>query len=320
MLGITTTLPGRVKTLRSLLFLLATTSACSTAATEPPRRLEPQVRKLAGDMGFVEGPVWLPGQQRLVFSDIPRSKLMSWSEEDGLGVFRESENPNGNLLDEQGRLLTCQHGARNIVRTEADGSLSVLVERFDGMRLNSPNDVAVASDGTLWFTDPPWGLDGQVEGKELAGHFVFRLNPTTGEVTCVLRDRVMPNGIALSLDEKTLYVADTGGHPSHPNASYHDRPATLTAYALTSDKDLTGTRWSVETVCDGMCIDEHGNIYASGQRGITIWSPNGALLDEIDVPEQPANVCFGGPGFNTLFITARTSLYAIKLNVAGKSL
>ncbi|MCP3918453.1 MAG: SMP-30/gluconolactonase/LRE family protein [bacterium] len=297
----------------------ALVSCAGEPATGPPRPLEPEVRKLAGDMGFTEGPVWLPEERMLVFSDIPASKLMRWSEADGLGVFRASENSNGNLLDESGRLLSCQHGARNIVRTEADGSLTVLAERFEGKRFNSPNDVAVESDGTLWFTDPPWGLTRQVEGKELDGHFVFRLEPKTGAVKCVLRDHVMPNGIALAPDERTLYVADTGGHPSHPDPSFRDRPATLTAYAVGPDKELDPTpRWRVETRCDGMCVDERGNVYATGERGVTLWSPEGAALGEIPVPEQPANVCFGGPELRTLFITARTSLYAIELNVAGK--
>ena len=301
----------------TLLCVVATTWACSSPVTVAPLQLEPEVRKLAGDMGFVEGPVWLPAESRLVFSDIPRSKLMSWSAEEGLTVYGESENPNGNALDQNGRLLTCQHGARNIIRTEADGSRAVLAERFDGKRFNSPNDLAVASDGTIWFTDPPWGLKRQVEGKEQDGHFVFRLESPTGDVACVLRDQVMPNGIALSPDERTLYLADTGGHPSHPDPSFRDRPATLTAYSLGSDKVLGPGRWSVETTCDGMCIDEYGHIYASGKNGVTIWSPGGELVGEIEVPERPTNVCFGGPEFSTLYITARTSLYAIEMNVKG---
>ena len=131
---------------------------------------EAAVVKLAGDMRFTEGPVWLPKEKKVVFSDIPAAKLLEWSEKDGLKLFRKSPNPNGNLLDREGRLLTCRHGARDIVRTEKDGKITVLCDSFEEKRLNSPNDVAVKSDGTLWFTDPPWGLPGGSEGKEQAGH------------------------------------------------------------------------------------------------------------------------------------------------------
>lgn len=277
-----------------------------------------EVEKIASGMGFTEGPVWLPSQGVLVFSDIPNSKLMKWSEAGGLEVFRESEHPNGNLLDLEGRLLTCQHGARNIVRTEKGGSLSVLADRFEGKRFNSPNDVAVQSDGTLWFTDPPWGLENQTEDKQLDGHWVFRLEPDSGAVTAVIRNLAMPNGIALSSDETRLYVADTGGHRSHPDPEFRGKPATVSAYAIGEKNTLSEKPvWRVETLCDGMCVDEKGNIYATGREGVTIWTPEGKSAGAIAVPEQPANVCFGGDDFKTLFITARTSLYAVELGVAG---
>ena len=231
-------------------------------------------------------------------------------------MYREAEHPNGNLLDLEGRLLTCQHGARNLVRTEADGELTEVASHYDGKRLNSPNDVAVQSDGTLWFTDPPWGLPGQREGKELDGHFVFRRAPD-GELTIAIRDLAMPNGIALSPDEKHLYVADTGGHDSHPDDAVRGRPATLSAYAIGEAGELGPPLWRVETVCDGMCVDEGGRIYATGRDGVTIWNADGSAAGAIPVPEQPANVCFGGPENRTLFITARTSLYAVELEVAG---
>jgi gluconolactonase len=269
-------------------------------------------------MGFTEGPVWLPEQQMLVFSDIPNSRLMQWSEDGGLAVFREAPAPNGNLLDLEGRLLTCQHGARNIVRTERDGSLTVLADRFEGKRFNSPNDVAVKSDGTLWFTDPPWGLPNLTEGKELDGNWVYRLDPATGEITAVIKDLAMPNGIAFSPDERRLYVADTGGLLTAPDFEHHDAPATLSAYEIDADREVGAHPvWRVETLCDGMCGDQRGNIYATGDTGVTVWSPQGALLRTIVVPEVPANVCFGGHNMTTLFITARTSLYAVELDVAG---
>ena len=194
---------------------------------------EAAVVKLAGDMGFTEGPVWLPEEKKLVFSDIPNAKLMEWSEESSLKLFRNSPKPNGNLLDREGRLLTCRHGARDIVRTEKDGTITVLCDSFEEKRLNSPNDVAVKSDGTLWFTDPPWGLPGAREGKEQAGHYVFRLDPKTKKIT-ILMEGVMPNGIAFSPDERHLYIADTGGN-WHPDEALRELPATITAYRVKDD-------------------------------------------------------------------------------------
>lgn len=281
-----------------------------------------EMTRLATGMGFTEGPVWLPRQNKLVFSDIPAARLMQWQKEHGVSVFRESANPNGNALDEKGRLLTCQHGARNIVRSEVDGGHTVIADRFDGKRLNSPNDLAVQSDGVIWFTDPPWGLPRQTEGKELDGHWVLRFVPTTGKLHPVLRELAMPNGIALSPDERRLYVADTGGHPSHPNPDFRDRPATVSAYRIDGGGIISPATpvWSVNLPCDGMCVDERGNIYTTGRDRITILRPTGVVLGEIPVPENPANVCFGGDDFRTLFITARTSLYAIRLEVAGHRL
>ncbi|MEM7263390.1 MAG: SMP-30/gluconolactonase/LRE family protein [Planctomycetota bacterium] len=247
---------------------------------------------------------------------------MEWSEAGGLKLFRECPNPNGNLLDLEGRLLTCQHGARNIVRTERGGTekgdtVTVLVDRFGEKRFNSPNDLAVKSDGTIWFTDPPWGLRGGTEGKEIDGHWVFRFDPKSGEVTPVIRDRAMPNGIAFSPDGKQLYVSDTGGHRFHP--TLRDRPATVTAYAV--DEKTNGLQekpvWQIETRCDGMCVDVRGRIYTTGPKAVNVWSPDGKPVMSIPVPEGPANVCFGGEEFDTLFITARTSLYAVKLGVQG---
>ena len=300
--------------LNSSLFLLSLL-ACAQEVTEVrPWQQVGEVRKLGGGMGFVEGPVWLPAEKRLVFSDIPRSKLMQWTEADGVTEWRDSANANGNILDLEGRLLSCQHGARNLIRIDAEGAVEVLADRFDGKRFNSPNDVAVRSDGTLWFTDPPWGLPRQSEGRELEGHYVFRLDLEDGNVTAVLTDRCMPNGIAFSPDENTLYVADTGGHPSHPDAQLRKLPATVSAYRVLPDQSLAvEPLWRIETICDGMCVDKDGRIYATGRTGVTVWSSEGKPLGEIKVPEQPANVCLGGPQGRTLFITARTSLYAAEL-------
>jgi len=303
----------------SLFFVLAAQDAA------PPKlsdlvAAEAEVTRLAGDMGFTEGPVWLSGKEKLVFSDIPGAKLMQWSEAGGLEVFRESPNPNGNLLDRQGRLLTCRHGARDIVRTGQDGKLTVLCDSFEGRRLNSPNDVAVKSDGTLWFTDPPWGLPNQRDGKEQPGNFVFRLDPESGQVTALLRDMCMPNGIAFSPDERHLYIADTGGN-WHPDEALRDRPATIAAYLVKADGTLDKEpTWTREAFCDGMAVDAAGNIYTTAREGIAVLTPAGEVVGMIEVPEAPSNCCFGGDDFKTLFITARSSLYSIELTSPGAKL
>jgi gluconolactonase len=276
------------------------------------------VEKLAGDMKFTEGPVWMPKAHKLIFSDIPSGKLMEWSAQGGLKVFRESPSPNGNLLDREGRLLTCRHGARDIVRTEADGKLTVLCGSFGGKRFNSPNDVAVRSDGTLWFTDPPWGLPRQREGREQPGTWVYRFDPETKEVTVLIKDLCMPNGIAFSPDGRRLYVADTGGHSSHPDAELHDLPPTVTAYAVDEEGTLTPKPvWKTKTRCDGMCVDVKGHVYTTSSVGVTVLRPDGKIIGTIETPESPANCCFGGESFKTLFITARTSLYAVELANPG---
>lgn len=302
----------------ALRVLLALTSCAPLAErADPVPTPLGQVQRLAGDMQFTEGPVWLPDEGALVFSDIPRGELLRWTHADGVELFRHCANPNGNALSPDGQLLTCLHGDRRLVRWEADGSQTVLAEHFDGKRLNSPNDLAGQADGTIWFTDPPWGLAKQTEGKELGGHWVFRRD-ADGALTVVLRDRAMPNGIALAPDESTLYAADTGGHRSHPMADFRDRPATVSAWAIGDDLQLsTKPLWSVDTSCDGMCVDERGFVYTTAQAGIVILSPAGEIVATIEVPEQPANVCFGGAKGRTLFITARTSLYAVEMDVGG---
>jgi len=300
-----------------LTLLLIAAQEAETPKLQDLMAPEAVVEKLAGDMGFTEGPVWLPKEKKLVFSDIPGKKLMEWSEEVGLKLFRESPNPNGNMLDREGRLLTCRHGARDIVRTEKDGKLTVLCDSFEKKRLNSPNDVAVKSDGTLWFTDPPWGLPNRREGKEQPGHYVFRLDPKTKKVTALLKDLSMPNGIAFSPDERHIYIADTGGN-WHPDESLRKLPATIAAYQVKADGTLNKEPvWKIEGFCDGMCVDVLGNIYTTARAGITVLSPEGKIIGTIKTPESPANCCFGGDDFKTLFITARTSLYSVELANSG---
>lgn len=271
------------------------------------------VQKLAGDMRFTEGPVWLPDQKLLVFSDIPASKWMQWSSEKGLSVYRESQQANGNVLDREGRIVACQHAGRNVVRLEQDGSITVLTDRYAGKRYNSPNDVAVKSDGSLWFTDPPWGLTGE---PEIPGHWVFRCNPEDGAVEVVIRDLAMPNGINFSPDEKQLYVADTGGHRRHPDPAFHNIAAGIHCYEISEDVKLGKKLFQIPRGSDGMAVDEKGNLYTTDDK-IYIYDADGKQIGVIEVPEQPANVCFGGDDNRTLFITARTSLYSIRLTHAG---
>lgn len=272
-----------------------------------------KVIKLAGDMKFTEGPAWIPSEKKLIFSDIPNSKLMQWTAEKGLSEFRKSEQANGNKLDLDGRIISCQHGARNVIRINADGTSTVLAGKFGDKRFNSPNDVAVKSDGSLWFTDPPWGLN---EPAELAGDWVFKLDPKTGNVEPVIKELAMPNGIVFSPDESRLYVADTGGHQKHPDPAFHKLPPGIHCYQLTKDGQVEKKLFMIQEGSDGMAVDVQGNIYAT-HEGVNVFSPEGKKIGTIAVPEGPANVCFGGDDFKTLFITARTSLYSIPVKIAG---
>ena len=272
-----------------------------------------KVRKLAGNMKFTEGPVWLPGQNKVVFSDIPNSKLMQWSKKGGLSEFRKSEQANGNILDLQGRIISCQHAARNLIRIEKDGSTTVLADKFDGKRFNSPNDVAVWKDGTLWFTDPPWGLRAP---HEIPGHWVYKLDPETSKVEVLIKDLAMPNGIVFSPDGSRLYVADTGGHKRHPDPKYHNYPDTVTCYAVSKQGKLGKKLFTIDEGSDGMAVDVKGNLYLTHGQ-VQVYDADGKKLETIEVPEKPANVCFGGKDYKTLYITARTSLYQVRLVHAG---
>ena len=259
--------------------------------------------RLATDMKFTEGPVWLPEKRLLVFSDIPNSKLMQWSKDGGLSVFRESENANGNILDREGRLLTCQHSGRNVVRTEKNGELTVLASHYQGKRLNSPNDVAVKSDGSLWFTDPSYGL-GKQPG-EIDGKWVYRLDPESGDIRVLSKHFDMPNGIVFSPDESRLYVSGTG------------KFGKILAFDVIAGRTLSDPVFEIDLRSDGMCVDVRGNLYTTASGGIHVFNPKGKKLGVIPVDEKPANVCFGGDAYTDLFITARTSLYHVPMQVKG---
>ena len=198
------------RTILCLLFVLLT--LLTSARADDLVAEGAKVKKLAGGMRFTEGPVWVPRLNAVVFSDIPNSKLMKWSEKSQLEVFRQSKQANGNILDSKGRIISCQHRGRNVIRINAKGKVKVLADKYDGKKFNSPNDVAERKDGTLWFTDPHWGLAGRK--REIPGNWVYKLNPKSGKVTAVIKDLSMPNGIVFSPDHSRLYVADTGGSPS----------------------------------------------------------------------------------------------------------
>lgn len=288
----------------------------SVAAEDSIVAPDAEVVKLAGGMKFTEGPVWLPKANKLVFSDIPNSKLMEWSADGGLAVFRDSENANGNIIDLEGRIISCQHSGRNLIRIDG-GEATVLVDKFDGKRFNSPNDVAIRHDGTLWFTDPPWGLWGSGAEAEVPGHWVYKFDPRTKKTEAIVKDLAMPNGIVFSPDETRVYIADTGGHPRHPDPQKRKLPGGIHCYGVREDGSLGAKQFTIPQGSDGMAVDVKGNIYTTHGDAVTVYDTDGKKLTAIKTPENPANVCFGGKDFKTLFITARTSLYSIELQIAG---
>ncbi|MCA6111245.1 SMP-30/gluconolactonase/LRE family protein [Bradyrhizobium cenepequi] len=282
-----------------------------------------QLEQLASGCRWAEGPAYFPAGRYLVWSDIPNNRMMRFDETDGsVSVFRAaSNNSNGNATDREGRLVTCEHLTRRITRTEHDGSVTVFADRFEGKRLNSPNDVVVKSDGSVWFTDPTYGIDSEYEGdlaeSEIGASNVYRIDPGSGAVTEVVRDRVRPNGLAFSPDEKTLYVGDTGA--SHVPGL----PITITAYCVSPDgasvsEPRAFTRCS-EGAFDGFRVDERGNLWTSAGRNVFCYASDGTHIGTIPLEEIVANVCFGGPKRNRLYICAQTSLYALYVKTRGAS-
>lgn len=261
-----------------------------------------EVEKVASGFRFTEGPVWDP-QGFLIFSDIPANQIVKWTAPNATETFREpSGQSNGLTFDRQGRLLACEHANRRVSRTEPDGKVVAVVDKYKGKRLNSPNDLVVRSDGTIFFTDPPYGIRDPAE-KELPFNGVFRISPK-GKLTLLVADFERPNGIALSPDEKTLYVADTArGH--------------VRAFDVLPDGALKGDKVLCQVPGpDGMKVDVEGNLYVTS-AGVAVFDAKGEKIGEIKLPERPANCCFGGPDNKILFVTARTSLYSVKLKVAG---
>ena len=264
------------------------------------------VSKLAGGLQFVEGPVWIEekGGGYLVFSDIPADEMKRWDPAGGLKTFRKpSGNANGNTLDREGRLLTAEHAGR-VSRTEQDGKVVTIVAAFEGKKLSSPNDVVVTSDGTIWFTDPDYGLG--TRQRETPGNYVYRYNAAASSLAAVIKNLDKPNGLCFSPDERILYVADSGQpHDIHAYPVGPDGSLEVARLFATVDKGLP----------DGIRCDEGGRVWSSSGDGVQIFSPNGALIARILLPESAANLTFGGPNGTTLYMTARTSLYGVETSV-----
>lgn len=275
--------------------------------------------RLHTGMEWSEGPVYFPTTDTLIFSDIPNNQLLQWSADEGTRVIVENSNfTNGNTRDRNGLRISCEHLCNSVVRINEDGVRTVLASTYEGKRLNSPNDVVVARDGAIWFTDPSYGILSDREGKkrasELDGCYVYRIDPVSGECRVVCDGLIMPNGLAFSLDEKTLYIADSSR--SHFEGANHH----VFAFDAQPDGTLNNQRVFFEIdhgVPDGMRIDERDNLWCSSERGVEIIAPTGELVDYIPVPEVVANLTFGGASGNRLFITATSSLYAIDVGVRG---
>lgn len=277
------------------------------------------VEQLHSDALWAEGPVYFDNGNYLLWSDIPNNRMMQWVPELGVKVYsHQSNNSNGNTRDAQGRLVSCEHLTRSVVRIEHDGSRTVLASSYEGKPLNSPNDVVVTSDGAVWFTDPSYGIMTDYEGKrappEQAGCYVYRVSPKTGAVEAKIMTMRMPNGLAFSPDERTLYVADSSR--SHDDGGYHH----IMAYSVGADSLVGDGRVIIsiqEGVPDGLRLDEFGNLWVSSARGIEIFAADGTPLGIIHIPETVANLTFGGPKNNRLFVTATKSLYAVFTAVRG---
>lgn len=260
---------------------------------------------------WTEGPVYVPAAKAVVWSDIPEDRILRYDETNGtVSVF---EHPcgyhNGHTLDAFGRIIACEHGHRRVSRLGFDGRWETIVDRFDGKRLNSPNDVVVKTDGSIWFSDPSYGIDSDYEGhaakSEIGTCNVYRHDPRTGETTAVITSLDRPNGLAFSPDERTLYVSDT---------SLSDTPAihafTVAEHGRTVRDDRIFAI-SEAGFFDGFRLDHAGNLWASSDDGVRVYAADGTLLGRINIPEAVSNLCFGGPKRNRLYITATSSLYAV---------
>lgn len=280
----------------------------------PHARLE----RLGGGMRWAEGPVWFGDGRYLLLTDLPEDRILRWDEAMGtLSTFRQpAGKANGMTRDRRGRLIACEHGGRRVTRTEYDGRITVLADRHDGHRLNSPNDVVVAADDAVWFTDPPFGLASDYMGRRGAAALsanVYRLD-AGGQLTCVAEDLEGPNGLAFSPDGATLYLVESRA-----------QPARIVAYDVEADATLSNRRLLVDAGVgrpDGLRIDADGNLWCGwgggeGLDGVRIFAPDGTAIGHVDLPERCANLCFGGARGNRLFMAATGSLYALYVNTRG---
>jgi len=289
----------------------------------PYEQLDPRFAACIGDRTLEvlyrgcrwgEGAVYFPAGRYLLFSDVPNDRILRWDECTGeVGVFRApSRHANGHTVDREGRLVSCEHSGRQVTRTEHDGSITVIADRFEGKRLNSPNDVVVKSDGTIWFTDPSYGIDSDFEGEraegEIGGCHVYRVNPADGSIAIVADDFPCPNGLAFTADERQLYIVDT-------------RVNHIRLFDVGDDGALSGSReFAVSTNgdFDGIRLDEDGRVWAAAGDGVHCFDPDGTLLGKILISDAGvANVVFGGPKRNRLFICGFTAIYSIHLAVTG---
>jgi gluconolactonase len=280
------------------------------------------IERIATGYRWAEGPVYVRDGGYLLWSDIPNNRMMRWSEDDGhVSVFRSPSNySNGNTRDREGRLITCEHDTRRVTRTEPDGTITVLIDRFEGKRLNAPNDAVVTQDGAIWFTDPGYGILGNYEGHldtlELPPQ-VYRLDPRSGRVTVAAGNFGRPNGIALAPDEKKMYVIDTGV----PAAGSNIRVFDVAGERLTNDRVFIPNFGT--SITDGVRTDMDGNVWCSvgwgdpKEDGVRCYTSTGELIGKIHLPETCANLCFGGKKKNRLFMTASTSVYAVYVEAVG---
>jgi gluconolactonase len=280
-----------------------------------------KVERIASGMRWSEGPAWFGDGRFLLWSDIPNNRMMKWDEETGaVSVFRKpSHYSNGNTRDRQGRLITCEHDARRVTRTEYDGAITVIADTFDGKPLNSPNDAVCKSDGSIWFTDPPFGILGYYEGHTAAVELptnVYRWDPHTKQLAVATGDVSRPNGLAFSPDESKLYVVEAGV-----------TPRVIRTFDVQAGGTLGGGRTLVtaepDGSPDGLRVDVDGNLWVGwgmgkeGLDGVSIFNPEGKPIGRIDLPERCANLCFGGRHRNRLFMCGSTSVYSLFVNTQG---
>ncbi|MEW2393483.1 SMP-30/gluconolactonase/LRE family protein [Streptomyces venezuelae] len=275
-----------------------------------------RLEQLYGGCRWAEGPLYLPAWRQLVWSDIPNDRLLRWDESTGaVSVFRSpAGHVNGNTLDREGRLISCEQGNRRVTRTEPDGRITVLAERYEGKRLNSPNDAVVRSDGSVWFSDPDFGITSDYEGHraepEIDGLNVYRIDPSTGEVRLVADGFGGPNGLVFSPDERQLYVSDTRG-------------GCIRVFDVREDGTLSDGKVFAEAKddvsrFDNIRFDDGGRLWAAAiEGGVHCYDPDGTLIGRLRVPEPVSNIAFGGPKNNRLFITATSSLYSLVMSVTG---